>query len=183
MVLQTAFRQGASLLWPMSVLALTARQAQAKLFMNQEKALAKAFPEADAVERKTLFLTPEQARAVEEESRTRVDSSIVTYYVGKKGDTPLGTAFFSTRVVRTMPMLLMTVVKPDGRVAFVEVLAFYEPEDYLPRPSWLRQYQNKLLNDRLRIRRDIPNVTGASLTCQAINDGVRQTLALHHVIP
>lgn len=164
--------------WP--VVALSARLAQGKLFMTQDEALAKAFPQGSRIERKTLFLNPSQVKAIEDASKTRLESTLVTYYVGLDAQgNRMGTAFFDTRVVRTMPMTTMTLVRPDGTIGFIEVLSFYEPEDYLPRPRWLELFTGKPLSDRLRTRRDIPNVTGATITCQAMTDGARQTLALH----
>ncbi len=167
---------------PVPILLFATRQAQAKFFMNQTDALAKAFPGASRVERQTAFLTADQVKAIEAASRTKVDSSIVTYYTGFQGESKLGAALFDTRVVRTMPMTYMTVIRPDGTIAFVEVLAFHEPEDYLPRFSWLNLFRNKRLSANLRLRQDIPNVTGASLTSLAISDGIRQMLATYEEI-
>lgn len=158
------------------------RLAHGKLFMSQDAAIRKAFPDAERVDRKTLYLTPEQIQEIEKSAKARVDSSVISYYQGRKGNAFLGTAFFDTRLVRTMPMTTMTVVNPDGSLAFVEVLSFYEPEDYLPRLRWLDLFKGKSFSDRLRLRRDIPNVTGATLSCQTISDGVRAQLAIYQTL-
>jgi hypothetical protein len=156
--------------------------AQARVLLSQDAALRKAFPAAQRVERKTLFLTDAQARRIQERAQARVDSLIVTYYEGMGASESLGRAFFETRIVRTMPVTFMTVVDPGGALRFVEVLAFHEPDDYLPRPAWLALYARRRLSDGLRLRRDIPNVTGASLTCHTINDGVRVSLAIDDLL-
>jgi len=84
--------------------------------------------------------------------------------------------------VRTMPETFMAVLEPSGALRFVELLAFLEPEDYLPRPRWLGQFRGKVLDDELLVRRGIRNITGASLTSQALTDGVRRVLAVHSVL-
>jgi len=179
---QTVAQRCLSLLLPLPVIALTARLAQAKLFMNQEEALKKAFPGATRIERKTIFLTPEQVESIQQSSRTKLDPTIVTYYRGLRGEEIIGTAFFDTRVVRTMPMTFMTLINPDGTLGRVDVLSFYEPEDYLPREGWFALFRGRDASAGMRLRRDIPNVTGATLTCQAVTDGVRQTLALNTLL-
>ena len=167
--------------WVAPLLGVSARLAHAKLLMTQEEALAKAFPGAVSIERKTLFLTSAQMKRIETLAGAKVESQIFTYYEGKNATGSLGKAFFDTRVVRTMPMTFMALIQPDGSLGFVEILAFHEPEDYLPRFSWLKLYKNRRLTDAFRLRRDIPNVTGASLTCQTIQDGVRTLLAVHQM--
>ncbi len=63
----------------------------------------------------------------------------------------------------------------------VEILAFYEPEDYCPPKKWLQLFSKKELNDDLRVKRGIRNVAGATLTTQAITDTVRRAIATYRV--
>jgi hypothetical protein len=165
------------------LLLLVTPKLWAKVFSTQEAVLQKAFPSPVEVRRKTLFLTPEQVRDIERVARAKMTSPIVTYYQGWKNGKCVGTALFDTNIVRTMPMTYMALVKPDGTLGYVEVLSFYEPEDYLPRAGWLRLFNGKALDDKLRLRWGIPNVAGASLTCQVMTDGVRRLLATYQVIP
>ncbi len=150
--------------------------------MSQEEALAKVFEAGASIDRRTAFLTPDQAESIQSKSKTRLESLVYSYYIGTRDGKILGTAFFETRLVRTMPMTLMIVVRPDGTVSRVEVLSFFEPEDYLPRRTWFDLLTGRKHTEPVRLRRDIPNVTGATLTCQAVADGLRQTLALHQEI-
>ena len=106
---------------------------------------------------------------------------MVTYYVGKSTRGIHGYAFFETHIVRTMPETFMAVVNPDGNLKFVEILAFYEPEDYLPPRRWLDLFRGRKLGDDLWVKRGIRNITGATLTTQAITDGIRRILATFRV--
>ena len=153
----------------------------AKIFMTQDEALHKAFLAPSKIERKTLYLSDEQVVQIQALSQTKVDSHIYTYYVGQSSSGVSGYAFFDTQIVRTMPATYMVVITAAGDVSHVDILAFHEPDDYLPRAAWLKLYEGKKLDDRIRLRRGIPNVTGASLTCQAINEGVRRLLAVYDV--
>ena len=73
----------------------------------------------------------------------------------------------------------MAVLEPDGNVRFVELLAFAEPDDYLPRASWLAQFAGKGDALDLFVGRGIRNITGASLTSNTLADSVRRVLAVH----
>ena len=43
----------------------------------------------------------------------------------------------------------MVLVGPDGRLRRLEMIAFDEPPDYLPRPAWLAQFQDRPLDAEL----------------------------------
>jgi Na+-translocating ferredoxin:NAD+ oxidoreductase RnfG subunit len=162
------------------VVVLTVRPGSVwgRVFMTQEEALRLAFPSDVLVERKNLYLTEAQKKDVELKAQSKLDSLLISYYVGTSSSGPTGYAFFDTHIVRTMPEVLMTVVNPDGAVRFVEVLAFSEPEDYLPIKRWFGSFKLKKLEDGLWVKRSVRNVTGATLTTRAITSAVRRALAV-----
>lgn len=162
------------------LLALAA-PAAAKVFLTVDEALKLAFPDCK-IERKTGYLTAEQVRQARELSGVEVPSALVTYYVARRGGQLAGTAYFDTHRVRTLPETLMVVVDPRGRVARVEVIAFREPQDYLPRGAWYEQFRGRGLDRELRVKQGIHPVTGATLTVRATTDAVRRVLALHQVL-
>ena len=167
---------GAALLAP----AALAGAAAAQVFMTQAQALAQAFPGA-RIERRALALTEEQRGALEQRARVRVTSRLATAYLAWHGDTLSGTAFFDSRVVRTMPAVLMVTVAPDTTVRRVDILAFHEPPDYRPTPRWLDQFPGHHLDDGLWPQRDIRTLAGATLTTRAVTESVRLALALYQL--
>ncbi len=162
------------------LLALGARGAGAAVYLTQPQALEQAFPGA-RVERTALFLTPGQAKSVEQRARVKLGSRLATAYVAWRGDTLQGTAFFDSRVVRTMPAVLMVVVAPDTTVARVDVLAFHEPPDYQPTPRWLGLFPRRRLDDQLWPGRAIRNLSGATLSARAVTEATRLALALYEL--
>lgn len=165
----------------LALLTLAAAPAAAKVFLSVDEALKLAFPDSQ-VERKTAYLTKEQVRRARELSGVEVSSALVTYYVARRSGRPAGTAYFDTHRVRTLPETLMIVVDPQGRVVRIEVIAFREPEEYLPRGAWYEQFRGHGLDRELRLKQGIRPVTGATLTARATTDAVRRVLALHRVI-
>ncbi len=75
----------------------------------------------------------------------------------------------------------MAVVNPDSTLRIVEVLSFYEPQDYLPTPRWLALFRNRILSEGLWPKRDIHQITGATLTTQALTLAARRMLATYVV--
>ncbi|MCA1611436.1 MAG: FMN-binding protein [Acidobacteria bacterium] len=156
--------------------------AAAPVYETRDQALARAFPSPATIERRTLSLTPEQRKRASREARAKVESSLVVAYAGRSASGLLGTAYFDTHPVRTASETLLVTVTPDGAAGEVEVVAFGEPEDYLPRPSWLRLFSKKPLDDELSVGRGLAHVSGATLTTRAIAAAVRRVLAVHHVL-
>jgi hypothetical protein len=107
---------------------------------------------------------------------------MMPYYLATQEGEPVGVAYFDTRRVRTEAATVMYVVDPGGRLARVEVIAFNEPREYLPRPAWLQQFTGRALDKDLALKRGIRGMTGASLTARTVTTGARRILALHAVI-
>src|SRR5204863_610379 len=98
---------------------------------------------------------------------------------GSVGDSLVGTAYLDTHLVRSQMETILIVITPEGKVGAVEVLAFNEPEDYLPPPRWLERLGGKALSKDLKPGLAVPNLSGATLTARAVTAAVRRTLALH----
>lgn len=158
-----------------------AAPAAAKAHLTTEEALALAFPGA-AIERRTIYLQPEQLERASFLAGQKVESALVVAYVATKDGAISGTAYFDAHLVRTLPETLMVAVDGAGRVLRVEVLTFDEPEDYLPRPAWYEQFVGEDLGPELALKKAIHPVTGASLTARATTDAVRRALALDRVL-
>jgi hypothetical protein len=154
------------------------KSAAAPAFAGQQQALAEAFPGA-RIERRAFVLTPEEVETIEKRARVRMGTRLATAYAGWRGDTLQGVAFFDSRIVRTMPALLMVVVAPDSTVARVDVLAFHEPPDYRPPARWLGTFAHHRLDDRLWPDADIRNLSGASLSARAVTESARLAIALY----
>ncbi len=161
---------------------LTPTVARAKVFYSKQEALALAFPDAERVETRTFFLTEEQVQQAATLATAPIDSKLVTFYVGHKDGQPLGYALIDTNVVRTLPETFLIVLSPAGVVQKLFVLAFYEPEEYLPPERWLRQFEQKTLSPDLQLRRDIHGIAGSTLSARAVTSGVRRALALFQVL-
>jgi hypothetical protein len=161
---------------------LAAAPAAAEVFLSQREALALAFPNADRIERRSVVLDDAQAAAVERLSGAPLESRLVTLHQGFRGDALLGYALIDVHTVRTLPEAFMVVLTPDGRVAGLRMLAFYEPAEYKPPERFLAQFDARALAPELRLGGAIHGIAGSSLSARAVTTGVRRSLALYEVL-
>lgn len=75
-----------------------------------------------------------------------------------------------------------TGISPDGQVLGVEILSYRESKGGQVREArWRNLFRGKTVRDRFRLNQDIPNISGATLSCRNITDGVKRLLAIHAV--
>ena len=68
----------------------------------------------------------------------------------------------------------------EGRVRGIEILAYRESHGGEIRdPRWRLQFAGKTARDPLELDRDIRNISGATLSCRHVTDGVKRILALY----
>ncbi len=154
----------------------------AKVFASQKQALAEAFPTATRIERDTTILRKTELARITAITRDDQPPRVVVLHTAWKDDELLGYAHIDVHNVRTKPEAFLVVLKPDGTVRTVRVLAFHEPLDYLPTDRWYAQFEGKTRDDRMRVGGDIHGVVGATLSARAAADGVRRMLAYWQVL-
>jgi len=161
---------------------LLARSAGAgKVFLSTDEALALAFPKCE-VKRETVYVTSAQEARARKLAGTELESAIARPWIARRDRKIVGTAYLDTHRVRALKETLFVVVDTAGRVMRTEVLAFAEPQEYLPSASWYEKLAGRPLDDELRVKRAIRPETGASLTVTATTEAVRRVLALHTVL-
>ncbi len=149
---------------------------------TKDDALGKAFPPAASIERRTVFLTDGEAKKAGEIAGAKMEYRVFTYYRAAAGDgRTQGYAVIENLLVRTKKAVMMTVIKPGRVVDKVEVLAFYEPREYMPSGRWLGLFSGKTLSSGLRVNRDIAAVSGATMSSYAFAAQARLALAVFEV--
>ena len=156
---------------------------RAQSTLTQQEALRLAFPAPLQIERRTAYLSEAQLSGAAQLAGGAVAQGVVTYYAGVDARAgSVAVAYFDVHRVRTLNEVVMVVVAPGGVVRRVEILKFLEPHEYRASRPWLDQFAGKRLNQELSLKRGIANMTGATLTANAVTSAVRRVLALHSVI-
>ncbi len=151
-------------------------------FRKLDEALASIFPGAQ-IEIKNITLSKEEVERAQKLARVKLDSRLVSFYIAKRNGKILGYAFVDVHRVRTKNESVLFVISPEGKIELVEILSFNEPLEYMADEDWLALFKGKSLErDKIRLRRDIPNMTGATLTARAIVKSARKVLAIWQVV-
>ena len=148
---------------------------------SSQEALALAFPGA-VLSRREHWLTEEQASKVRGLAGTPLTGLWQVAYEARRSGQLVGVAFFDTHRVRTLNGTAMVAVKANGTLLRVELVAFHEPLEYLPKEPWVRQLDGRALDPELSLRGSIRPLAGATLTAHALVDAARRGLALHQVL-
>jgi len=160
------------------VLAVHPLSAVSEVFMKRDEALETAFPDADNVEKLEIYLSEDDARKIESLAKAKLSGRLVMVYKALRGKEVLGYAVIDTHELRSMTETVMFVVNPDGTLRQTEILAFFEPPDYMPADNWTALFNGKKAGDSMRVGKDIPNISGATITAVALSEAARKTLAL-----
>jgi transcriptional regulator of nitric oxide reductase len=175
-------QQGRGIVAATILFLLGATSAWGTVVHSRQEALALAFPDAERIEQRLFTLTEEQVKQAASRASVPVESKQVSLYVGHKSEEVLGYAFLDTRNVRTLPGTFLVVITPAGMVRTVMVLAFHEPEDYLPPERWLQQFEEKSLGPDIQLHHGVHGIIGATLSSQAVTNAVRLSLALFQIL-
>jgi electron transport complex protein RnfG len=162
------------------VLLLFATLVTAKT-ISREQALQVAFPGAK-IRSSVVFLTDQDKQEVKKTAGVDVTTALVACYIAEKDGKEAGRAYLDTHVVRTKKESLLVILKPDGTLKRVEVVAFLEPPEYMPSERWYQQFEGQALDDSLKLERDIHAVTGATLTARATTESVRRVMAIDTIL-
>lgn len=73
-----------------------------------------------------------------------------------------------------------TAISPEGKVLGVEIMSYRETHGGQVREAaWRKNFVGKTLADPFKLDDDVPNISGATLSCRNVLDGVKRLLAIH----
>lgn len=160
------------LLLPLAALVASA-PARATVYLSIEDAQKQMFGAA-AMTAQPLDLDPAQMRAIAKASGVPVRGSLVRAWRAADGGW-----FFVDAVIGKSELITYALgVEADGRIKQVEVLEYRESHGGEIRyPGWRKQFVDKKAGDELRLGDDIQGISGATLSCEHVTDGIRRLMA------
>jgi Na+-translocating ferredoxin:NAD+ oxidoreductase RnfG subunit len=127
-----------------------------------------------------ITLSPAQRKTIAKVSGVRVREAILRVWC----DAVSGGWLFVDEVVGKHEFITYAVaLTRDGAVTGIEIMDFRESYgDEVKNDRWRAQFIGKTTNAALKLDADIKNITGATLSCASITDGVRRLLATHALV-
>ena len=145
--------------WPAFIaapLAVMAPSAQATVYLSVAEAQQELFPGA-------LF------------THEALEATISVWRVSGGG------WFIVDKVLGKHELITYAVgLERDGSVRGIEILEYRESHGGEIRDAaWRRQFEGKRAGDPLKLERDIRNISGATLSCRHVTDGIKRLLEFH----
>jgi hypothetical protein len=156
--------------------------AQEGIFLKEEDAPKAVFPDATSFLRKVIPSNAELKDNIKQRMGKTLTSlwedSYVTF-VAKKGETILGYAVIVEEIGKHRPITFIVGVGSDHKIKDAALMVYREAYGGEVRDRrFLQQYKGKQLKDPLLPYRDIQNVSGATMSVEAIGRGSKKALAL-----
>ncbi len=147
------------------------------------KALRRAFPNAERIDKKTVLVLSQQREKIQSLTGKRTTDRTFSYYQAQKADQNLGYAVIARGSGMRDKFRYMLLLTPEGRIAKVEILEYKGTRGAgIKQKNFLVQFKRKTINDRLKLLTDIDAVTGATVCSRALTEGVQEVLAYLCVI-
>ena len=154
---------------PVSVYATT--------YFTTEQAQQAMFP-GETLKPAFVTLTDSQVQQVEKTTDVNVRHKDVKAWKASGGGW-----FILDEVVGKHEFITYAVaLDAAGAVRQIEVMDYRESYGHeIRNPDWRKQFVGKTSADHLELTRDIRNISGATLSCRHITDGVKRVLATYAV--
>lgn len=161
---------------------LIASPAMATQYLNVAQAQKIMFPDADKFVQSNVNLTAEQKKQIKSMSGVvqRWDNQEV--WRAEKGGKLIGFVIIDAVIGKHEYITYAAGLLTDGRVRGLEIMTYNETRgDQVRAPQWRANFGGKTLHDAFKLDKDIPNISGATLSCLNLTNGIKRLLALQAV--
>ena len=141
------------------------------------------FPDATAFKEQNLQLNAEQMRQVEKIGGLSARSANWRVFGAYKRDERLGYVVLDDVVGKFELISYAVALNLDASVKQVEILTYRESHGgEIRNAAWRKQFVGKTAESGIAIGNGIANISGATLSCTHVTDGVRRIAAIGQVM-
>jgi Na+-translocating ferredoxin:NAD+ oxidoreductase RnfG subunit len=171
-----------ALLIPSMGVRALAQEKGAQIYLTLEKAPQVVLPDADSWEKQEVKLSKdqlEQAKKLAAPAKPSIWESAFTTFIGRKAGAIVGYAIVCEEIGKHRPITFIVSAGPDGKVKDTAIMTYREPiGGEVRQEKFLDQFSGKALQNPIMQHKDIRNISGATLSVQALSRGVRKALAV-----
>lgn len=152
--------------------------AHAETYLTEEKAAAILFP-GIKLKPTWMELTSEESKKIEKISGEKVRTRKVRIWWGRKKEALIIDEVYGKHEFITYAV----AVTKEGKVKDIEILDYRETYGYeIRNAQWRRHFVGKTRHDPLELDKDIPNISGATLSSAHVIGGVRRVLHTYAIL-
>jgi Na+-translocating ferredoxin:NAD+ oxidoreductase RnfG subunit len=151
-------------------------------YLTVEQAQRLLFPEARVFLERPLTLTKEQRAEIKSLAGVRQRQETQPVWRAEQHGRLLGWFIVDEVIGKHEFITYAVALSPDGHVLGVEIMNYRETRGGEVREAeWRGHFKGKTLMDPFKLDVDVPNISGATLSCRNITDGVKRLLVLQKV--
>jgi hypothetical protein len=162
------------------MLLLVALPVGATILISPIDAMQYAYGEKSKISKKNILLTQEQADRITQAAKIKLDTKIFRIFKATVEGKTLGYGVLVNKKVRSKNAVVLYIITKEGIQKAIEIIAFNEPPEYLPSKEWSSQFENIPTTKMLRLSKEIPTITGATLSARSVTDGSRLAFAFYN---
>lgn len=152
----------------------------AKVLISPFDAMKGTYGKTAEVSKKNILLKNAQAEKISKDAKTKLETKIFRVFKALKNNEILGYGILINRKVRSKNAVVLYMISKDSILKGIEIIAFNEPAEYIPSKTWIKQFDNISTDERLILSRDIPTITGATLSARSLVDSSRIAFAFYN---
>ena len=164
-------------LWIMTGVAIAGAPlyAHAKIYVSAEQAQKLIFPNKQFTKYPVVLTEDIQDKM---QSASSVSHPFKGDRTWKAAD---GSWFIVDEVVGKHEMITYAVgISPTGTIQNIEIMEYVESYGYeVAEESWRKQFVGKNADDTIKLKKDIQNISGATLSCKHLTDGVKRIMVMY----
>lgn len=162
-----------------TLLLTLSSQLWAQVLISPIDAMKENYDLNATVMKKNVLLTKAKFQNIQKNAAAKLDTKIYRIYTATRADKVLGYGILINRKVRSKNTVVLYFIK-DAILLNIEIIAFNEPLEYIPTKKWNSQFKNIKTDTMLQLNRDIPSVTGATMSARSVTDGSRIAFAIYN---
>jgi hypothetical protein len=154
--------------------------AQGAGFLSLAQAQTQLFPGAKTFVEQTLKFSAEQRERIKALAGVRQRADELKVWRAERDGLLLGWFVLDEVIGKHEFITYASGIGVDGKVQGIEILNYRETHGGQVREAaWRRNFAGKSLADDFKLDEDIPNISGATLSCRNLLDGVKRLLVIH----
>jgi hypothetical protein len=154
----------------------------AKSKVSVKEVIETSFNNVSAIEPKSLILSSEQFKQVRSRAKAAIKTKVYRYYDIVSTGKSIGKAVLITRKVRSKKATVLYAFDKKDTLRFSEIMAFGEPPEFIPSKIWMTQLQKQKPTAKLTVGKDIPTISGSTLSASSITEGARVARAIYEIV-
>lgn len=152
-------------------------------FMSAQAAQQLFFPKADQFVAKEWPLTDAIKDEVKSLAGVSVRYDTQQAVAAMQGEQQLGWVIVDNVIGKHEFITYAVALTMDGKVQGIEILSYRETHGgQIRNPEWRLRFVGKTVQDKFKLNQDIPNISGATLSCRNVTDGVKRLLAVQQLL-